>query len=344
MKNDQEIIEKLKIGGLDSSIKEFIIERTIPLSKFVYLHALYLLLEDSYFKNQSQKRIDNIDITTVEEYLSENNVDFKLANYLYFKFKDRIGRKAIKKIINNFSIPPLILIDIGKGDDKEILELLSYKQIKLLAHPEVIETLINNEFLDRERRYYLKEMKERFIDVVEEEEEIEEINKEEEEIEEISEVEEEEEEVEFEFDMGDDQSKIKINQNDIKKMSVGNKIKFALFGPKEVRKMLIIDPNRLVREAVLMSPKITETEIESFAKQKGIAEDVIRKITINKKWVSKYSISLSLLKNPKTPIGFSLNVLDKLINRDLKLIVKDKDIPDPVRKKAKLIIRRKAGG
>jgi hypothetical protein len=293
------------------------------------------LLEDSYFKNQSQKRIDNIDITTVEEYLSEKNVDFKLANYLYFKFKNRISREAIKKIINNFSIPPLILIDIGKGDDKEILELLSYKQIKLLAHPEVIETLINNEFLDRERRYYLKEMKERFIDVVEEEEEIEE----------ISEVEEEEEEdVEFEFDMGDDQSKIVINQNDIKKMSVGNKIKFALFGPKEVRKMLIIDPNRLVREAVLMSPKITETEIESFAKQKGIAEDVIRKITINKKWVSKYSISLSLLKNPKTPIGFSLNVLDKLINRDLKLIVKDKDIPDPVRKKAKLIIRRKAGG
>jgi hypothetical protein len=337
MKNDQEIIEKLKNGDLDSSIKQFIIDRTIPLSKFVYLHALYLLLEDSYFKNQSQKKIDNIDITTVEEYLSEKNVDFKLANYLYFKFKNRISREAIKKIINNFSIPPLILIDIGKGDDKEILELLSYKQIKLLAHPEVIETLINNEFLDRERRYYLKEMKERFIDVVEEEEEIEEIS-------EVEEEEEEEEDVEFEFDMGDDQSKIVINQNDIKKMSVGNKIKFALFGPKEVRKMLIIDPNRLVREAVLMSPKITETEIESFAKQKGIAEDVIRKITINKKWVSKYSISLSLLKNPKTPIGFSLNVLDKLINRDLKLIVKDKDIPDPVRKKAKLIIRRKAGG
>ncbi len=338
MKNDQEIIDKLKTGALDSSIKKFIIDRTIPLSKFVYLHALYLLLEDPYFKTSAQKSIDEIDITTVEEYLSENTVDLKLANYLYFKFKNQISREAIKKLINNFSIPPLILIDIGKGDDKEILELLSYKQIKLLAHPEVIITLINNEFLDRERRFYLKEMKERFIDVAIEDS----VEETEDDIEDIKE--EEEVEVDFELDMGDEQKKIVINQNEIKKLSVGNKIKFALFGPKEVRKMLIIDPNRLVREAVLMSPKITETEIETFAKQKGIAEDVIRKITINKKWVSKYSISLSLLKNPKTPIGFSLNVLDKLINRDLKLIVKDKDIPDPVRKKAKLILRRKAGG
>ncbi len=335
MSNDQEIIEKLKNGELDSSIKEFIIDRTIPLSKFVYLQALYILLEDPYFKESTQNKLNGIAIETIEEYLSENNVEPKLANFLYFKYKNKISRDAIKKIINNFSIPPVILIDIAKGDDKEILELLSYKQIKLLAHPEVIDVLINNELLERERRFSLKEMKERFIDNIEPE------VVEEEEIEEEQEV---EEDVEVEIDFGEGEDKTVLNLNDIKKMSVGNKIKIALFGPKEVRKMLIIDPNRLVREAVLMSPKITETEIESFAKQKGISEDVIRKITINKKWSSKYSVTLSLVKNPKTPIGFSLNMLDKLITRDLKQIIKDKDVPEPVRKKAKLIIQRKLGG
>ncbi len=335
MSNDQEIIEKLKNGELDSSIKEFIIDRTIPLSKFVYLQALYILLEDPYFKESTQNKLNGIAIETIEEYLSENNVEPKLANFLYFKYKNKISRDAIKKIINNFSIPPVILIDIAKGDDKEILELLSYKQIKLLAHPEVIDVLINNELLERERRFSLKEMKERFIDNIEPE------VVEEEEIEEEQEV---EEDVEVEIDFGEGEDKTVLNLNDIKKMSVGNKIKIALFGPKEVRKMLIIDPNRLVREAVLMSTKITETEIESFAKQKGISEDVIRKITINKKWSSKYSVTLSLVKNPKTPIGFSLNMLDKLITRDLKQIIKDKDVPEPVRKKAKLIIQRKLGG
>lgn len=205
--------------------------------------------------------------------------------------------------------------------------------------------MISNPNLSKEKRFRLIEMKRRFI--LGEEEEGEEKRE--------TDVEEEQEEEEgiyedyddsvisVELDMEDGIIEQKINLNMIKKMTVGEKIKFALFGNKEVRKILINDPNRLVREAVLQSPKLTDAEIESFAKLKSLADDVIRRITLNKQWTSKYSVALSLIKNPKTPISFSLNYLDKLIVRDLKQIQKDKDIPEPVRKKAKILIERKFG-
>ncbi len=341
----KEIVNNLRKGYLDSTIKEFIIDRTMPLPKKEFIEALYFLTKDSVFKERALREIDKLDIESVENYLKEKTLIPEVALFLYNHLKDKIKRKTLIEILDNFSIPSQILIDIAKSNDSELLELLSVKEVKLLAHPEIIDVLISNPNLSKEKRFRLIEMKRRFI--LGEEEEGEEKRE--------TDVEEEQEEEEgiyedyddsvisVELDMEDGIIEQKINLNMIKKMTVGEKIKFALFGNKEVRKILINDPNRLVREAVLQSPKLTDAEIESFAKLKSLADDVIRRITLNKQWTSKYSVALSLIKNPKTPISFSLNYLDKLIVRDLKQIQKDKDIPEPVRKKAKILIERKFG-
>ncbi len=343
----KEIVGNLRKGNIDSTINEFIINRTMPLPKKEFIEALYFLTKDSVFKERALKEIDRLDIESFENYLKEKTLIPEVALFLYNHFKNKIKRKTLVEILNNFSIPSQVLMNIAKSDDSELLELLSIKEVKLLAHPEIIDVLISNPNLSRERRFRLIEMKKRFILGEEDEGEEREETKEAE-----AEVEEEKEEgeedyddsvISVELDMEDGIIEQKINLNMIKKMTVGEKIKFALFGNKEVRKILINDPNRLVREAVLQSPKLTDAEIESFAKLKSLSDDVIRRITLNKQWTSKYSVALSLIKNPKTPISFSLNYLDKLIVRDLKQIQKDKDIPEPVRKKAKILIERKFG-
>ena len=43
-------------------------------------------------------------------------------------------------------------------------------------------------------------------------------------------------------------------------------MKAAMKGSKEERSILIRDPNKLVSSSVLSSPKLTESEVESFAK------------------------------------------------------------------------------
>ena len=338
--NAKEVVENLKRNQLDSTIKEFIIDRTMPLPKKEFIEALSYLTKDSYFKDRAFAELEKIDPESIENYFKERELIPEVALFLFKNFKHKIKRSAFIEIINNFSIPPQILVEIAKSDDSELLELLSLKDVKLLAHPEIIDTLISNPSLPREKRYRLEEMKRRFIEGEDEETYEEEIKEEE-----LEETEDEEEEsvITVEMDMGEGPEVKEFTLNQIKKMNVAEKIKIALFGNKEIRKILINDPNRLVREAVLQSPKLTDSEVEGFAKLKSAADDVIRRIAFNKQWTSKYSIALSLIKNPKTPVSFSLNYLDKLIVRDLKQIQKDKDIPEPVRKKAKILISRKFG-
>ena len=62
----------------------------------------------------------------------------------------------------------------------------------------------------------------------------------------------------------------------------------------------------LVREAVLQSPKLMDIEIEFFARQKSLPDDVVRRISQNRSWSTKPAVLLALLKNPKCPVGFSM--------------------------------------
>jgi len=55
--------------------------------------------------------------------------------------------------------------------------------------------------------------------------------------------------------------------------------------------------------------------------------------------VSPYPACLkhNLVRNPKTPIGMSLQFLNRLNSRDLKNLLADKNVPDALRKTAKKV-------
>ena len=54
-------------------------------------------------------------------------------------------------------------------------------------------------------------------------------------------------------------------------MNVTQKVKTAMRGSREERGILIRDPNKLVGVAVLSSPKLTESEVEAFAKMASVS-------------------------------------------------------------------------
>ncbi len=60
------------------------------------------------------------------------------------------------------------------------------------------------------------------------------------------------------------------------------RMKLATRGTREQRSVLVRDPNRLVAAAVLSSPKLTDSEVEQFAKMANVAEDVLRVIGTNR--------------------------------------------------------------
>jgi hypothetical protein len=114
-------------------------------------------------------------------------------------------------------------------------------------------------------------------------------------------------------------------------MNVAQKIGVAMKGTREERAVLIRDPNKLVAVAVLSSPKMTEPEVESIAKMATLSDEILRIIANNRAWMKRYGIMLALTRNPKTPVGISMNLLGRLTERDLRFISSDRNVPEVLR-------------
>ncbi len=114
-------------------------------------------------------------------------------------------------------------------------------------------------------------------------------------------------------------------------MTFPQKLRAAVKGTREVRAILIRDPNKLISASVLSSPKLTENEIEGFARMANIPEDVLRTIGHNRAWLKNYGVIVGLTKNPKTPVAMSLNLMNRLNSRDLQKLSIDRNVPEPLR-------------
>ena len=114
-------------------------------------------------------------------------------------------------------------------------------------------------------------------------------------------------------------------------MTVPQKVKAAMKGTREMRAILIRDPNKLVSLSVLSSPRLTETEIEAFARMGSVSEDVLRTIARTRAWMKNYSVVVALTKNAKTPVAISLNLVPRLNDGDVKRLSTDRNVPEPLR-------------
>lgn len=124
-------------------------------------------------------------------------------------------------------------------------------------------------------------------------------------------------------------------------MTIPEKIQLAQFGPREARAILIRDGSKLVQEAVIKSPKITDNEIEKIANMRSIGEDILRMIGNDRESTKNYTVCLNLVRNPKCPQMLSIQLMQKLQNRDLQFIQKDKNIPDMIRRQAGLLLQKR---
>lgn len=130
---------------------------------------------------------------------------------------------------------------------------------------------------------------------------------------------------------GDAPAGTEVEATRLSSLSVMERMKLAMRGTREQRAMLVRDPNRLVASAVLSSPKLTESEVEQIAKMANVAEDVLRVIGTNRAWTKNYGVVAGLVRNPKTPVAISLTLLQRISDRDVKMLAIDRNIPEPLR-------------
>jgi hypothetical protein len=126
------------------------------------------------------------------------------------------------------------------------------------------------------------------------------------------------------------------------KMTVAQRVQFAIKGGSEARRTLIKDTNKVVQRAVLQSPRLTDQEVEAFATMSSLTDEILRLIANNRNFRKNYVVIRNLLNNPKTPLDCSLNMLPLLNPVDLKKITTSKNVPETLRTTAIKLQKQRA--
>ena len=118
-------------------------------------------------------------------------------------------------------------------------------------------------------------------------------------------------------------------------MNFTERLRAAVKRSKEMRAVLIRDPNKMIAASVLSSPKVSEQEIAGFARMANVSEDVLRIIGSNRAWTKNYGVVVGLTRNPKTPLAMSMNMLSRLNDKDVSVMSTDRNVPEQLRTAAR---------
>ena len=125
------------------------------------------------------------------------------------------------------------------------------------------------------------------------------------------------------------------------RMTPAEKALLAINGNRDVRMLLARDPNQMISRAVLRSPRLNEIDVAMIAQMRDVDEEVLRLISMSRRWTRQYQIMKNLALNPRTPVAIALSLMERLNNQDVRLASRDHNLSDPVRNAAKRLARRR---
>lgn len=128
----------------------------------------------------------------------------------------------------------------------------------------------------------------------------------------------------------------------IGKMTVAQRVQFAMKGGSEARRTLVRDSNKVVQRSVLQSPRLTDQEVEAFAAMANLTDEILRLIAGNRVFRKNYVVVRNLMNNPKTPLDVTLHMLPMLNAIDLKRLATNKNVPETLRTTAAKLARTRA--
>jgi hypothetical protein len=128
----------------------------------------------------------------------------------------------------------------------------------------------------------------------------------------------------------------------ISRMTVAQRVQYAMKGSSEVRRTLIRDSNKVVQRSVLQSPRLTDQEVEAFASMANLTDEILRLMAGNRNFRKNYVVVRNLINNPKTPLDVTLHMLPLLNPVDLKKLTMNKNVPETLRSTAVKLQRTRA--
>jgi hypothetical protein len=346
------IIERIGSGQYPREIVETIARGFLPLPHDDLIAVLAFLTNSSDTAIAAASKTSLADLPSRSLHAFASN-DSAPAEHLALLMRATGDPFILEALIRNRALPDALVAEVAAVADAAVQEIVVINQARILRAPEILDALLSNPNLTADVRRRVMETREEFFDkkaraaaaeAVEVDEDAPMLTLSEEPIADLLE--------KAAVDETDapppalmesektDEKKLSIFSQ-ILVMSVSDKVKLAFKGGKTERVILVRDHNKLVCSAVMRNPRMSELEVEGIATMRNVEEEVLRIISMKREWSSKYSIALSLARNPKCPVGVVLSLINRLTLRDLKGLKDDKGVSDTVRSLArKMFLQR----
>lgn len=133
-----------------------------------------------------------------------------------------------------------------------------------------------------------------------------------------------------------------LSEGQIRMLPIPARLKLARGAPRSLRNLLVRDSNTMVALEVVRANNLNDSEVEQLAKSRVVCEEILEEIARRREWIRKYPVMLALAINPKTPTGISVRLVPQLSVKDLRNLVRDRNVPDAVRQTAVRIYRVKS--
>jgi hypothetical protein len=304
-------------------------------------------LDDAEIAGYAQQALTEVPTRALFEFASNEQVDPQHLIRLLGVTHENL---VIEALIRNKAVPDAAITDLARRADAAVQEVIVINQARIIRAPEILEALLENPALSPDARRRALETKEEFFEKKARLEQLE------------AEDEEEPELIEAPLEVIQDllehaaqepeaapASLVQLTdgeQGDPKKMvlwrrlmfmSIAEKVMVAYRGDRTARMLLVRDRNKLICSAVMRNPRMTEREAESIASMRNVEDEVLRILGQRRDWMSKYPIMLTLVRNPKAPVGVVLPFINRLTLRDLKALKDDRGVQAIVRDVARKV-------
>lgn len=239
---------------------------------------------------------------------------------------------VLEAVIRKADVPRDLLVDLARRVPPALQEIVILRQDAILEHPEILEALEANPEPSPHAARKIREYRQHLLEPGQalpgpalpeatppEAASLESVSTEP--------AAEQIEEEEFEAVRG-------LTEGQIRTLSPPERLRLARGATREVRTILVRDPNPLVALEVVRKNTLGESEVENICQNRMICEEVLTEIANDRNWVRRYGVVRALTRNPRTPVPVALKLVPRLAARDLKALGRDRNVADAVRKTA----------
>jgi len=329
------------LSGESPELQVLAAQGILPLSpaELIPLQVHLATGADPFLAESARQSLAALDRRLAASYLA-SEAPPEVLRWFAFQRGDAL---LLQTVLGRRDVPRDLLVEIAPRLSPDLQESLLLRQDAILERPEVLEALESNPLLTPFARRRIVEYREHLlpkpkaasvaissVELFAPEAEL---------------TEEDLEEVERVRQLpagGESDQRTGLSEHQIRSLPLPVRLKLCRGASRTLRSILIKDINSNVALACLAGAAFSEDEIEAIAASRGVVDDVLIAISRKREWTARYGVCLSLVKNPRVPVGIAVKFVSRLAVRDLRMISRDKNVADAVRTAAQRLYRIKA--